>query len=126
MVYALVAGGLGYAIKDSKPPVIKTVIEEIEVIRQATTTEPSQELKELSITLSECDKKLKNCWYTYSNNCNDECVVTECEVCPDFAQERAEYKKEIDSLLKSRDEARASEGELADKLNKCEAMLPFK
>jgi hypothetical protein len=112
---------LGYNLNPErvieKKIVVKEECEPVEVIG-----EPSEELTELSIQLSGCNKKLTNCWYDYENNCGIDCPI--CPECEDNGAEMQEMRVEIDNLLKSRDECRMSEGALLDKLNKCEAILP--
>jgi len=114
-----IAGLIGSLIAEEKP---------VEIIeKECAVCESCPEVKETPICEqvdnSDCNEKLKNCWYSYSNDCNMDCV--ECEICEDFSPKKQKYLEEIDSILKSRDECRSNEGNLYNKLKECESRLPF-
>ena len=108
-IFSLISGAIGYTIKDSTPPVIVYRDTECATTTLTVDSEPSIELKELSISLHNAETKLKNCWYSYSNDCNMDCVIPACETCTDFSFERQEHLELEDGLMKKVDDCKEAE-----------------
>ena len=127
-LYTLTAGAIGWSIHGSTPPLIiheKSTNEcQISTKLVATSTEPSPELKELSITLNKAEANLRECWYSYSKDCNMECVIPEVEECEDFSFERQAFLVEENSLQKTVSGCRENESKLLTDLKECRKMLP--
>jgi hypothetical protein len=70
--------------------------------------------------LEDAVKSLRSCWYEF-DRLEKQLEEDECSVCEDCQPLRVE----IDNILKSREECRINESNLAEQLKTCEAKYPF-